>query len=128
MGPRPLNIVHSFSAGIVFRRQILTSKDGPRAEGVKPITWYSCKKKRWHNAVLMLEQMLGKNWMHFWYSRQIAVLFLLFLRCPNLPFQILLIEWAIFKDFVGFSANTVIKTPAAYVTINSRGKGESSKF
>ena len=34
MGLRPLIFYISFSAGTVFRRQILTSKDGPRAERV----------------------------------------------------------------------------------------------
>ena len=34
MGPRPLEILYSFSAGI-NRRQILTSKVDPRAVGIK---------------------------------------------------------------------------------------------
>ena len=36
---RPLYIFHSFSAGIDFRRQILTSKVDPRTERVKAQDW-----------------------------------------------------------------------------------------
>ena len=35
MGLRPLEIFYSFRAGIDFRRQILTSKVGPRFERAK---------------------------------------------------------------------------------------------
>ena len=42
MGLRPLYFFNPFSAGIVFRRQILTSKDDPRTERVKssPTMWW----------------------------------------------------------------------------------------
>ena len=36
MGLRPVEIFYSFSAGVEFRRQNLTSKFGSRTERVKP--------------------------------------------------------------------------------------------
>ena len=35
------NLFNSFSAGIVYRRQILTSEDGARAEGINQAIQYN---------------------------------------------------------------------------------------
>ena len=58
-GPRPIRhykYFHSFTAGLDFRRQNLTSKDGPRTERVKRIIYlnsvwlkYLCDGSRTQN-------------------------------------------------------------------------------
>ena len=56
-----LHLFYPFSAGTVFRRQFLTSKDGPRTEritkyynGRRPMTYIQMKRKELTDTCMMI--------------------------------------------------------------------------